>query len=118
MEFVDDESEEEEDEDPDEPDDEPELPPDPRPNNPAGHRYKVGDKLQFDEGWFEGVLGGLENNPVDRIGTVERIYRERPRAANKGQYLYAIRFEPEGVVVNDLPRDDIDTDDEVAFIPG
>ena len=113
LEFVDDESEEEEDEDPDEPDDEPELPPDPRPNNPAGHRYKIGDKLQFDEGWFEGVLGGLENNPVDRIGTVERTYRE---TRGQRRYLYAIRFQPEGTLVDRLPRADIDTDDEVHYV--
>jgi hypothetical protein len=112
LEFVDTDSEEEEDDDDDEPDDDA-APRDLRPPNPAGHRYKVGDKLQFDEGWFEGVLGGLENNPIDRIGTVERTYRE---TRGQRRYLYAIRFQPEGTLVDRLPRADIDTDDEVAFV--
>ena len=121
LEFVESETEDEErseatddDNDDDDHDDDDDAPPaDPRPLNPQGHRYKVGDTLQFDRGWFAGNLGGLENNPVDRVGVVERTYRLQQ---GNRPFVYSIRFQPENQVVDRLPRADIDTDDEVSFV--
>ena len=91
---------------------------DPRPLKPGDWRFRVGDVLLFKEHFFNaqpGGLNGLEAPPMrrDRTGIIRTRTRERPRGANRGQYLYTVLFNDPATTVPRLP---LDNDVDATFL--
>ncbi len=68
---------------------------DPRPTG-MSWRYKNKDALSFPAAYFESLD---ELDERDRTGTVVSRTRERARGANRGAYLYKIRFDDPSIVI-------------------
>ena len=90
----------------------------PRPPVNGTWRYKVGDILLFKQNFFvaqPGGLNGLEAPRMrrDRTGIIRSRTRERPRGANRGQYLYTVLFNDPNTTVARLP---LNNDDDVEFL--
>ena len=91
---------------------------DPRPLVPGDWRFKVGDVLLFRRDFINaqpGGLNGLEAPQMrrDRSGIIRTRTRERPRGANRGQYLYTVLFNDPATVVPRLP---LDNDVDATFL--
>ena len=91
---------------------------DPRPLVPGTWRYKIGDSLLFTAAFFNAQLGGLnglEHQTMrrDRTGIIRTRIRERPRGANRGQYLYTVLFNDSATIVPRLP---LDNDVDATFL--
>ena len=91
---------------------------DPRPLKPGDWRFKVGDVLLFRRDFFNAQPGGL-NGPEapqmrrGRSGIIRTRTRERPRGANRGQYLYTVLFNDPATTVPRLP---LDNDVDATFL--
>ena len=91
---------------------------DSRPLVPGTWRYSVGDILLFTAAFFNaqpGGLNGLEHRTMrrDRTGIIRTRTRERPRGANRGQYLYTVLFNDPATIVPRLP---LDNDADATFL--
>ena len=91
---------------------------DPRPLVNGTWRYRVGDILLFTAAFFNaqpGGLNGLEAPPMrrDRSGIIRARTRERPRGANRGQFLYTVLFSDPATTVARLP---LDNDGDATYL--
>ncbi len=68
---------------------------DPRPTG-MSWRYKNKDALSFPTAYFESLD---ELDERDRTGTIVSRTRERARGANRGAYLYKIRFDNPSIII-------------------
>ena len=97
----------------------------PRPPIRGNWRYKKGDVLMFRKPYFmeddDGAVGGLEAPALrrDRTGVILQRTRLRPRARQKGAFLYTVLFDDPSTKVPSLPAhgdDGIDEDENVEFL--
>ena len=99
----------------------------PRPPVRGNWRYKKGDVMMFRKPFFMedydgAVVGGLEAPAMlrrDRTGVIFGRTRQRPRARQKGAFLYTVVFDDPSTKVPRLPAhgdDGIDDDENVEFL--